>query len=283
MNKFIVFMTGAKSDTLQRAGHKSIQRYLTYSLLMFIPIGIWFGVVWQLSGLWYAGIIAAFVVFVFDRSIMSNSNSPWFNGGRALIAIMMGLVGSLIVDEIFFAKEIDDALDARRNAYTMTNMQDTATSENPRLLALYRQIKLAEQDVQMYSEAYQYETKVLGGVGPRAERARNAKQAALVRLDSLNNQLTLVSKEEAPEFGYLDKARVLWKEIAKPFGFNFFVALLIFVLAIVLEMMPLLFKWFAPKVYYEDLLDMEEDMARFSAHQRQVDSVFNSITKDIFN
>ncbi len=282
MNKFIAFMTGAKSDTLQRAGHKSFQRYLTYSLLMFIPIGIWFAVVWQLSGLWYAGIVAALVVFLFDRSILSNGNSRWFNIGRALIAIMMGLVGSMIVDEIFFAKEIEDNLDAKRNAYTMANLQNTANAENPRLLALHKQIKLAEQDVQMYSEAYRHETKVLGGVGPRAERARLAKRAAQDRLDSLNNQLTLVQHEEAPEFGYLDKARVLWMEIAKPFSFNFFVAFLIFVLAIVLEMMPLLLKWFAPKVYYEDLLDMEEDMTRFDVHQHQVDRVFDSITKDIF-
>ena len=271
MIRLISFMTGAKGDTLRRAGHTSIQRYLHYALLMLIPLSLWFGIIWKFSGLWYAGLIAAVVVFFFDRSIISNGTSKGFNIGRGVIAIIMGIFGSIIVDEAVFETEINDALkDKRESEIQQIDSIRSIQVFDERLMA-------AQADVKTFTDAYNKEVNDLGGHGIKAERALAAKNRAQEKLDQLYSERDQVFEEAAPNYGHLDRLRILWTNVAPPYTLNFFIGVLFFIVTLTFEMMPLLFKWFGGKVYYQELLDVEENKERIAMHQDRVESTFRRV------
>lgn len=271
MIKFISFMTGAKGDTLNRAGHTSIQRYLHYALLMLIPLSLWFGIIWKFSGLWYAGLIAMIVVFFFDRSIISNGTSKGFNIGRGVIAVVMGLFGSVIVDEAVFESEINDAIKSKNSDISLVVNSDR------KIVGLDSQIKAAESDVEVFTNAYIREVNYLGGHGKKAENALKAKNSAQLKLDKLNGKREIQAETAAPQYGHLDRVEIMWTEVAKPFSFNFFVAVMFFFVTLTFEMMPLLFKWFGGKVYYQELIKVEEDKDRIKLHQERIESTFRRV------
>lgn len=279
MIKFISFMTGAKGDTLKRAGHTSIQRYLHYALLMFIPLAIWFFGVWKLSDSIVAGVIAMVVVFFFDRSIIANGTSEVFNNGRKVIAIIMGLFISMIIDDIVFRAEINEVLK------TETEFVEKFDN-NKQVVSLENRIKDQSAEVKKLREHRDNEADGTYGDDGYGENTVNASmdvKNAVNKLDALQIQYDEMSANINEDgFGYLDKFYAFWFYVANPFngGKNilfFILAIMFFTLGLSFELMPLLFKWHGGSVYYQELIDVEELNDRVTLHQDRVESTFRRV------
>src|SRR5688572_27353941 len=115
--KFGCFLSGYNYKILRGCSESSVRRVLRYTSAMLIICILWAFIGYTFSSRylgadWYSSFVGAFIMIVIvvqieRQVILSNktNKAPLFF--RSIIAVMMGLIGSIIIDQILFKEDIE--------------------------------------------------------------------------------------------------------------------------------------------------------------------------------
>ena len=115
MNRFACAFLGENRTLLDKCGTASSKKVTTLALLLILPVGLWFvaaflgsKLMFNITNLQALGIasVAAFLIYILDRSILSVCGNNWLTGFRIGLAIVSGILNAAFLVPVSFSNQI---------------------------------------------------------------------------------------------------------------------------------------------------------------------------------
>ncbi len=303
MYRFFIWCSGSDPEILKRSSKSEKIKHAGYGTLVLIPsVLALFAMTYAMSTLtekWFifipAGIVWSFIVFSFDRFIIStfrksqhmkeDIKSPSFII-RLIFALFIGFIVAHPLVMLYFDESIEEKLFYEKNQAEKnveTDIDQRINDINGRKKVLQDEISKKEIERNKYQEIYTNEmdgiiSKRTTGIPGRGESAKakedyyktietelkNLRKRNLDQIDKLNNEIIAINQLKKPRIAnvklardYIARGRVLEELSKEEPGVNTIKWFLIAFFVFV-DILPITFKVMTKRGPYDDYLEFEE-------------------------
>lgn len=213
--KFCCILVGDDYDLLSRINDtKSNKKIQMFAMLMFLPMVLWGMTIFlimqnvfmaNLTSTLIATFVVLFIVGVVQRSLIMSRGSFWTKVIRYLIAAVLALIGSFLVDEVIFEKDINREIMKDYKSRIESKIEASKYEYENKIIA--PQEKVVAQAVIRVDKAIEgvrNETRALKGTGIKGSGAAvkvlsKQEQREIERYDIAKKELDILikNKEEA--------------------------------------------------------------------------------------
>jgi len=137
MFKFLTKITADDYNMLINDTPESRKKVVLLANALFIPVLLWFFSAYAMStGLFgssrlvgvFIGLVAAFFIFLVDRSIILAKGNNWIAFFRIVMGLCIATIGSIMVDECIFHEDINQQLSANKEAIIKADQLNISNS-----------------------------------------------------------------------------------------------------------------------------------------------------------
>jgi hypothetical protein len=124
--KFYAWLTGENALLLSQSSYLSHKKVMVMGTSMMVPVLIWllngFFLSYNLGELpWYiailVGVFFAFAIFLIERIIIQSPPSKGMIFFRGFLAVLLGIIGSFLMDEVVFNSDIQPLINNMQKEY----------------------------------------------------------------------------------------------------------------------------------------------------------------------
>jgi len=299
--RFCCILVGDDYDLLSRINDaKSNKKIQMFAMLMFLPMMLWGMTIFlimqnvfmaNLVQTFIATLTTVFIVGVVQRSLIMSKGDFWTKVIRYLIAIVLSLIGSFLIDEVIFEKDINrkimedhkSKIEARIEAskYEYENKiiapqekvvaqaavkydkasnnvsNETSALKGTGIKGAGQAVKVLSKQEQIERERYDIAKKELDILRASKEETLKAKAEQIRKEEVINDPS---KSENINSIGLMYKIGAMFKLIASEWYmmvFWFVLTLLFFLF----EMLPVFIKISESETFYEKLVEYHSSNA----------------------
>ena len=180
--RFCCILVGDDYDLLSRINDaKSNKKIQMFAMLMFLPMMLWGMTIFlimqnvfmaNLVQTFIATLTTVFIVGVVQRSLIMSKGDFWTKVIRYLIAIVLSLIGSFLIDEVIFEKDINRKIMEDHKSKIEARIEASKYEYENKIIA--PQEKVVAQAAVKYDKASHNvsdETRALKGTGIKGSGA----------------------------------------------------------------------------------------------------------------
>ncbi|GIV28522.1 MAG: hypothetical protein KatS3mg027_2336 [Bacteroidia bacterium] len=294
LNQFIFriacFITGRSYEFLKKCSIKSRKRTMTYFAGILIVSIIWFFVGYEFSRLYLhlnelgskgIGILCVFIVMQIERIIINGDKATLLGVARFLLALIMSLIGSLIIDQFIFQDDInklknehnEKIIESRYNKAIaeLTKRKskleyeiNKKTDEMNELAKKIRKNKSFKDSTRFYSED---NSPLVNLYNIKKSEKENYEKELKNIIYEMQFKREQISKEVNSYKGLLDELQILVKVITKSW-LSIFVYLIIFLFFLFLELLVVMNKYLQDEDDYD--FAIKHQLQTFNEHFRKM-------------
>ncbi|MFN0189356.1 MAG: DUF4407 domain-containing protein [Bacteroidia bacterium] len=162
MFKFLTKITADDYNMLINDTPASRKKVVLFANALFIPVLLWFFTAFTMAtqlfeasfwGSLFAGLLAALLIFIIDRSIIIANGNGWITTFRIILGLCIATIGSIMIDDCVFHDDINQQLEA--------NKAVKIQSAKNKIQANY-QINLAEANAEVNSKYSNWQNAIEG-------------------------------------------------------------------------------------------------------------------------
>lgn len=285
MLKLFCFLTGDNYTLVSNETPASHKKIMVLGSVMLVPTLMWMVIGYGLSrsffetGLIVSAIIvlaAAGIIFILERAIVMSGRSVWIAVFRIIIGLVIAILGAIFLDEMIFAKDIEQQQFQERTAVIQSEAGKINASYEPEIQRQQLAVEKLRASWMAVAEEARKEADGTGGSGQRGisgitRLKQNQAVAMKAELEKNEQQLlALVTMRDLALSGKTDeintnlhgksilfRVKSLYNLVRKD-GVALFMYIVFSVFLFALEFIVIVMKHALPKTNYERRLEAME-------------------------
>lgn len=287
MLRFYCWITGDKYSVVSQEDTWSIKKIRILGLAVFLPVITWTIIAYLLfnqlfamqeADSLYRALVAGIIVFIIESLIVMSRGGLWITVFRIILGLAIALLGALIVDEVWFAEDINRKY--VENKELQINKQLAIVEENhmDEIAQLTELVSNTHHQLITAQEDYKNEVDGTGGsknygLGPAAKAKleivnyRNLEYSQAVdKLDRVEKKLAQEKERVRSQTNASYSDTALLHRIEAMFDLVFesgamlFFYTIVTVIAFVIEFLVVILKQALRKSLYEKKVDLVEEI-----------------------
>ncbi|MEJ5304210.1 MAG: DUF4407 domain-containing protein [Bacteroidales bacterium] len=287
--RFFCFITGENFNMLVQEAPPSQRKIMVMGMSVFFPALLWFfstllltNQVLEINILWslLAALAAGFLILNLERTIIMASRNGWITFIRLCLGATTAIIGSFAIDTVIFHDDINSQLNEMKTAAIHKAVNDLKSRLEKEEFELRKAMNLKEMEWRIALIAVTQEADGTGGSGKRgihsitllkldnARKYEKEYNEAKGKVDDFNRkkeiQLAEAKNNAAKTYektGMLIRIKATHALLkSNIYAVVFYIIFFAFMLLI--ELMPVLLKYFLPETAYDFKLKMLEELSK---------------------